>query len=49
MLSSQLNWNWDLLCIVAGVIAIVGPILLIGWFFQEAKKKIETLGNNSSS
>jgi hypothetical protein len=49
MLSRQLYWNWDLLCVVAGVVAIVGPIILVGWFFKEAKKKIEKLENNSSS
>lgn len=49
MLSRQIYLNWDLLCVIAGVIAIVGPIILVGWFFREAKRKIEKLENNSSS
>lgn len=34
---------WDTGCNIAGLVAIIGPILLVGWYFKAAKEKIKKL------
>lgn len=42
-MDSMLTWNWDLWCDVAGVIAIIGPCLLVVWYLKAVKSKIAKL------
>lgn len=37
---------WDTGCNIASFIAIIGPILLVGWYFKAAKEKIKKLHEN---
>ncbi len=34
---------WDIGCIIASLVAIIGPMLLVGWYFKAAKEKIKKL------
>jgi len=34
---------WDIGCYIAGVICVVGPLLLIVWYFDAAKKQVKRL------
>lgn len=35
--------GWDIWCNIFGIIAIVGPLLLVGWYFKEAKARFKRL------
>ncbi len=34
---------WDIGCNVFGFIAIIGPLMLVGWYFKAAKEKFRKL------
>ena len=34
---------WDSSCNISALIAIIGPLLLVGWYFKAAKEKIKKL------
>lgn len=42
-MNSVMTLNWDFWCDVAGIIAIVGPILLIFWYAKAVKVKLKKL------
>ena len=35
--------GWDIACNIFGFIAIIGPLLLVGWYFKAAKEKFQKL------
>ena len=47
MLDGMLTWDWDFWCNVAGVICIVGPLLLVAWYVKAVKVKIKKLNDQS--
>lgn len=42
-MNEMMMWNWDFWCMISGVIAIVGPILLVFWYVKAVKTKIAKL------
>ena len=38
--------GWDVGCNIFGLIAIIGPLLLVGWYFKAAKEKVRKLHEN---
>jgi len=38
--------NWDTFCNIFSLIAIIGPLLLVGWYFKAAKEKVRKLHEN---
>jgi hypothetical protein len=40
------NTGWDIACNIFGFIAIIGPLLLVSWYFKAAKEKFRKLHEN---
>ena len=38
--------GWDISCYIFGAIAIVGPLFIIVWYFQEAHKRVKELNRD---
>ncbi|HQC82062.1 MAG TPA: hypothetical protein PLD22_01905 [Bacillota bacterium] len=40
---------WDIGCNIFGFIAMIGPLLLVGWYFKAAKEKFRKLNEQSKN
>jgi hypothetical protein len=38
---------WDVGCLIAGIICIIGPIGLIFWYFGAAREQVRRLNENN--
>lgn len=39
--------GWDIACNIFGFVAIIGPFMLVGWYFRAAKEKFIKLNAKS--